>query len=58
MSDIEPIDWDARLQAAVEETLRKRAQRKAERLEFKRRRDYGLKARYAAKEARNQKEKP
>ncbi|MET8150240.1 hypothetical protein ACIBSW_13115 [Actinoplanes sp. NPDC049668] len=50
----EPIDWEARLRAAVEETLRKRAQRRDERAEFKRRRDYGLQQRHAAKLARQQ----
>lgn len=49
MTEFEPIDWEARLRAAVEETLRKRAQRRAERLEFQTRRAYGLQQRHAAK---------
>lgn len=49
---MEPIDWDERLRAAVEATLRKRAAKRAERAEFKRRRDYGLVQRYALKTAR------
>lgn len=52
MTEFEPIDWEARLRAAVEETLRKRAKRRAERLEFQTRRNYGLQARHAAKLAR------
>lgn len=53
MTGIEPIDWDARLRAAVEETLRKREARRNERETFARRRNHGLKARHAAKLARN-----
>lgn len=56
MTEFEPIDWEGRLRAAVEETLRKRAQRRAERVETKRRRDYGLQQRHAAKLARIQQE--
>jgi hypothetical protein len=54
--DIPEIDWEARLRAAVEETLRKRARRNAERAEFKRRRNHGLKARHQQK--LNRKEQP
>ncbi|MEV6306470.1 hypothetical protein AB0M02_44175 [Actinoplanes sp. NPDC051861] len=46
---IEPIDWRARLEAAVEKTIRDRANRKAERAQLKARRDYGLKARHRNK---------
>lgn len=46
------IDWDARLRDAVAATLAARAARKAERQEFKRRRNFGLVQRYAAKTAR------
>lgn len=46
------IDWDARLRAAVAETLRKREAKAAERREFKARRDAGLVQRYALKAAR------
>lgn len=52
------IDWEQRLRDAVEETLRAKAKRKAERAEFKRRRDWGLTQRYARKTARNQEETP
>lgn len=45
-------EWEKRLRAAVAETLRKRQQRRAERAEFKRRRDHGLAARHSAKLAR------
>jgi hypothetical protein len=49
----EPIDWDARIRAAVAETLRKRARRRAERQELDTRRQAGLIRRHAAKLARN-----
>jgi hypothetical protein len=48
----EPIDWDARLRAAVEKTLAEKARRRAERLEFQTRRNHGLVARHARKLAR------
>lgn len=45
-------EWQERLRAAVEETLRRRAAKKAERLEFQTRRNHGLVQRHAAKLAR------
>lgn len=51
-----PIDWDARLGAQVAAHAAKTAARRNEREEFKRRRNYGLRARYAAKAARNNEE--
>ena len=50
------IDWEARLKTAVEKTLAARAARKAEREEFKRRRDYGLQQRHGRKTARLRRE--
>lgn len=47
------VDWQRRLQAAVEQTIARRVARRAERAEFKRRRDYGLQQRHARKLARN-----
>lgn len=49
----EPIDWDARLRAAVEQTLEKQEARRITRAEFRARRDAGLQARHAEKLARN-----
>jgi hypothetical protein len=46
---IEPTDWEARLQAAVAETLRKRARRREERRQFGARRRAGLVARHRDK---------
>jgi hypothetical protein len=48
----ELTEWEQRLRAAVEQTLRKRAPRATERREFKARRDAGLVQRYAEKSAR------
>ncbi|BEL09195.1 hypothetical protein Q0Z83_073860 [Actinoplanes sichuanensis] len=48
----EPVDWDARLRSAVEQTLAKRQAREQERREFKARRGAGLEQRYAEKLAR------
>lgn len=45
----EPIDWDARLQAAIDQTTRRKANRRREREAFSRRRKYGLEQRHAAK---------
>lgn len=47
------IDWESRLAQSVAQTLADRERRRTERLEFKRRRDVGLRRRYAAKTARN-----
>jgi hypothetical protein len=52
MTQIEPIDWEARLRAAVAETLCKRAAQRDEREQKTRRRDAGLTQRQAAKLAR------
>jgi hypothetical protein len=52
-TDIKPIDWEARIQAAVAETLQKRQARRAERQELDVRRQAGLTARHARKLARN-----
>lgn len=49
---IEPIDWDARLRAAVDASTAKRQAREQERAEFKARRDAGLRERHAEKLAR------
>lgn len=46
-------EWQQRLKVTVEEATRKRDARRAERLEFQRRRAYGLELRHAAKLARN-----
>lgn len=56
-ADMEPIDWEARLRASVEETLRKREAKRAERQMFAVRRMHGLAARHAAKLARIEKER-
>jgi hypothetical protein len=48
----EPIDWDARLRAAVAETVAKRQGRRDERSAMAERRDHGLAQRHAAKLAR------
>lgn len=48
-----PIDWEVRLQAALTETMRKRAARAAAKRELDARRQVGLQARHAAKLARN-----
>jgi hypothetical protein len=53
----ESIDWDARLRASVEATLRAREARRAERQEFALRRMHGLAARHAAKLNRINQEK-
>lgn len=45
----EPIDWEARLQAAVAKTLQQRRVKLAERAMFAERRNHGLKARHAQK---------
>lgn len=50
---IEPIDWEARLRAAVDASTAKRQARERQRAEFKARRDAGLKARHLAKLTRN-----
>lgn len=56
MTDAEAEEWQRHLAAAVEKTLAARAARKAEREEFKTRRDFG-KARYhREKLARNRQE--
>jgi hypothetical protein len=47
-----PIDWDARLREAVAQTIAARDRRRNERVELRRRRDWGLQQRYAAKEKR------
>lgn len=52
MSEMPEIDWQARLRAAVEETLRKAAARRVERAELKARRKVGLERRHARKLAR------
>lgn len=52
MTDLPEIDWQARLRAAVEETLRKQAAKRDERRAMKTRRDAGLERRHAAKLAR------
>lgn len=49
---IEPIDWEARLKAAVEKTLRDRDAKRAERAMFAERRNYGLVQRHNTKLAR------
>jgi hypothetical protein len=54
LSTAEPIDWDARLRAAVAETVAKRQARQAERRKLDARRQVGLQQRHAAKLARNQ----
>jgi hypothetical protein len=46
------IDWEARLQTVVAETVRKRAERRDEREQKARQRDAGLRLRYAEKTAR------
>lgn len=46
-------EWQQRLARAVEETLRRKAARRAERTEFKTRRDFGLVQRHAQKLNRN-----
>lgn len=52
----EPTDWEARLAEQMAGYALRQAARKAERDEFKRRRDYGLTQRHARKTARNQQE--
>lgn len=54
MTDIEPVDWEARLRAATEKTLAERERRRNERAAFKARRDHGLAQRHARKLARNE----
>jgi hypothetical protein len=49
MSELPEIDWEARLRAAVEETLRRAAARRVERAELKARRNVGLQRRHAQK---------
>ena len=49
MTEIEPVDWRARLEAAVAETLRVRAARAAVRRELDARRQVGLARRQAEK---------
>jgi hypothetical protein len=49
MTEFEPVDWKARLDARLTDHVKRQAARRAERAEFARRRDYGLKQRYAAK---------
>lgn len=49
----EPIDWDARLRAAVEATLARRAERRNERAALATSRRRGLEQRHANKLARN-----
>jgi hypothetical protein len=49
-------EFQERLRAAVAETLRRCAARKAERQAFKKARDHGLTQRHAAKLARNRAE--
>lgn len=56
MTEFEPTDWEARLKAAVEKTLRERERKKEERAEFARRRAYGLVQRHGAKLARLRRE--
>jgi len=53
MTEIPPIDWKARLEASQAAYVKRQEARKAERAEFKRRRDAGLRVRHAAKFARN-----
>ncbi|GIF16206.1 hypothetical protein [Actinoplanes teichomyceticus] len=50
---VEEHDWEARLQAAVAETLRKREEQRATRQEFAERRRHGLAARHQQKLARS-----
>ncbi|MDY7084290.1 MAG: hypothetical protein SYR96_04230 [Actinomycetota bacterium] len=45
----EPVNWQARLHAAVEESTRRRRDREAGRREFARRRAHGLIDRHAAR---------
>ena len=52
MTDIAPIDWEARLRNAVAETLRVRAERRRERAELAERRAHGLTQRHRRKLAR------
>jgi hypothetical protein len=46
---IAAIDWDARLQAAVEATIAERDRRRNERAEFARRRNWGVEQRHKTK---------
>ncbi|GAB2596464.1 hypothetical protein Aab01nite_71730 [Paractinoplanes abujensis] len=41
-ADVEPVNWEERLRAAVEDSTRRRRAREAERREFARRRAHGL----------------
>ena len=58
MTEFAPTHWEARLAEAVAKNQQSKAIRRAERAEFKRRRDYGLAQRHAAKLARNRNQPP
>jgi hypothetical protein len=56
VTTFEPTDWEARLSEATSAYIARQAARKAERQEFKRRRDYGLTQRHARKTAHNRRQ--
>lgn len=58
MTDIEPIDWDARLRSAVEKTLNARLARLKTRQALTETRNYGLTARHDNKTKRNRGDNP